>query len=155
MPIYALLKKQDAFAPEQVEALAKVFKDVLQALGLVHRTDPVTELVAKKVVELATGGISDPDRVRALTIQAFTQQQRQQQQQQLQRATAAGSATATKEADARRTRNGFVRATLTVRTRRHSPGPFRVQRCPQCLRPVPPCSGGFPLVNGNGPASFL
>jgi len=84
MPIYALLKKQDAFAPEQVEALARVFKDVLQALGLVHRTDPVTELVAKKVVEVATGGISDPDRLRALTIQAFTQQQ-QQQLQRLQR----------------------------------------------------------------------
>jgi hypothetical protein len=44
----------------------------------------VTELVAKKVVELATGGISDPDRLRALTIQAFTKQQ-QQQLQRLQR----------------------------------------------------------------------
>src|SRR5262249_32622840 len=90
MPIYALLKKQDAFAPEEVEALAKVFKDVLRTLGLVHRTDPVTEMIAKKLVELATAGISDPDRLKALTIQAFTQQQqqqlmRQQKQQQQQR----------------------------------------------------------------------
>jgi hypothetical protein len=37
--------------------------------------------VAKKVVELATTGIREPDRLKALTVQAFIQQQQQQQQQ--------------------------------------------------------------------------
>jgi hypothetical protein len=39
--------------------------------------DPMTEMVAKKVIELATAGIREPDRLKALTIQAFTQQQQQ------------------------------------------------------------------------------
>jgi len=60
--------------------LGKVFEDVLQSLGLVHRKDPMTEMVAKKLTELATSGIRDPARLKALTMQAFTQQQQQQQQ---------------------------------------------------------------------------
>ena len=59
---------------------AKVFEDVLQTLGLVDRKDPLTEMVAKKVVELATAGTREPDRLKALTVQAFIQQQQQQQQ---------------------------------------------------------------------------
>jgi len=57
--------------------LGNVFEDVLQTLGLVERKDPMTEMVAKKVIELATAGIREPDRLKALTIQAFTQQQQQ------------------------------------------------------------------------------
>jgi len=68
------------FAPEEVAMLGKVFEDLLQTLGLVDRQDPMTEMVAKKLVELATSGIRDPARLKALTIQAFTQQQQQQQQ---------------------------------------------------------------------------
>jgi hypothetical protein len=37
-------------------------------------------MVAKKVVELATTGIREPGRLKALTVQAFIQQQQQQQQ---------------------------------------------------------------------------
>jgi len=68
------------FAPEEVAMLGKVFEDLLQTLGLVDRQDSMTEMVAKKLVELATSGIRDPARLKALTIQAFTQQQQQQQQ---------------------------------------------------------------------------
>jgi hypothetical protein len=39
----------------------------------------VTAMVAKKLIELATAGMRDPERLKALTIQAFTQQQQQQQ----------------------------------------------------------------------------
>jgi len=58
--------------------LGNVFDDVLQTLGLVDRKDLVTEMVAKKLVELATSGMRDPVRLKALTIQAFTQEQQQQ-----------------------------------------------------------------------------
>jgi hypothetical protein len=58
--------------------LGKVFEDVLQTLGLVDRKDPLTEMVAKKLVELATAGMRDPRRLKALTVQTFTQQQQQQ-----------------------------------------------------------------------------
>ena len=58
--------------------LGKVFDDVLQTLGLVDRQDPATEMVAKKLIELAKTGMRDPVRLKALTVQAFTQQQQQQ-----------------------------------------------------------------------------
>jgi hypothetical protein len=79
VPIYALLKSNGSFAPEEVAMLGNVFEDVLKILGLVDRQDPMTEMVAKKLMELATAGMRDPARLKALTVQAFTQQQQQQQ----------------------------------------------------------------------------
>jgi hypothetical protein len=78
MPIYEIMRRQGVFAPEEVVMLGKVFEDVLRIKGLVDRKDPLTELVAKKLVELAVAGMRDPDRLKALTIQAFAQQQQQQ-----------------------------------------------------------------------------
>ena len=78
VPIYELLKRQGSFEPGEVTMLGKAFEEVLEKLGLVRRKDPMTELIAKKLVELATAGMRDPERLKALTIQAFTQQQQQQ-----------------------------------------------------------------------------
>ena len=78
MPIYELLKTQGSFEPEEVAMLGSVFEDVLQTLGLVDRQDLATEMVAKKVIELAKAGVRDPGRLKALTLQAFAQQQQQQ-----------------------------------------------------------------------------
>jgi hypothetical protein len=83
VPIYELLERRGSFGPDEVAGLGNVFTDVLRALGLVHRKDPVTEMVAKKMVELAMAGIREPDRLKALTLQAFTQQPLQQQQRKL------------------------------------------------------------------------
>jgi hypothetical protein len=80
VPIYALLKSNGSFGPEEVALLGNVFEDVLQTLGLVDREDPLTVLVAKGLVEYAKTGIRDPARLKALTVQALTQQQQQQQQ---------------------------------------------------------------------------
>jgi hypothetical protein len=79
VPIYELLKRQGSFEPEEIIVLGQVFDDVLETLGLVDRQDPVTEMVAKKLIELATAGIREPLRLKALTVQAFTQQQQQAQ----------------------------------------------------------------------------
>jgi len=67
MPIYELLKTQGTFEPEEVAMLGSVFEEVLQTLGLVDRQDLATEMVAKKLVELANAGLRDPDRLKALT----------------------------------------------------------------------------------------
>ena len=64
MPIYEILRRQGVFAPDEVAMLGKVFEDVLRTLGLVDRKDPMTEMVAKKLVDLATAGMRDPDRLR-------------------------------------------------------------------------------------------
>jgi len=60
--------------------LGNVFEDVLKVLGLVDRQDPLTAAVALRLIEIAKAGVREPERLKALTIQAFTQQQQQQQQ---------------------------------------------------------------------------
>jgi hypothetical protein len=80
MPIYEILRRQGVFAPDEVAMLGNVFEDVLQTLGLVDREDPLTVMVAKGLVEYAKTGIRDPERLKTLTVEAFTRQQQQQQQ---------------------------------------------------------------------------
>jgi hypothetical protein len=60
MPIHELLRRQDVFTPEEVTVLGNTFDDVLQTLGLIDRKDPMTETVAKKLVDLATAGCATP-----------------------------------------------------------------------------------------------
>jgi hypothetical protein len=71
MPIYELLKRQGSFEPEQVVMLCTVFEDVLQTIGLINRQDPMTEIIAKRLIEIATAGIREPDRLKRLVLQAF------------------------------------------------------------------------------------
>jgi len=73
MPIHELLRRQDVFTPEEVTVLGNAFEDVLQTLGLIDRKDPMTETVAKKLVDLATAGVRDPERLKYLTVQAFSE----------------------------------------------------------------------------------
>jgi hypothetical protein len=71
VPIYELLKRQGSFDPDEIAALGNVFEDVLRTLGLVDRQDPLTAAVAKQVIELATAGVRDPERLKHLAVQAF------------------------------------------------------------------------------------
>jgi hypothetical protein len=71
MPIYELLKRQESFEPAQVAMLYTIFEEVLQTIGLVDRQDPMTEMVAKKLIGIATAGVLDPDRLKHLVVQAF------------------------------------------------------------------------------------
>ena len=71
MPIYELLNRQGSFEPEQVAMLCTVFEDVLQTIGLVDRQDAMTEIIAKRLIEIATAGIREPDRLKHLVIQAL------------------------------------------------------------------------------------
>jgi hypothetical protein len=70
MPIYRLLERE-ALQPELVALMAGVFEDVLQTLGLVDREDPLTKMIARKVIELAQSGERDHARMKQLTLQAF------------------------------------------------------------------------------------
>jgi len=53
--IYRLLQNS-AFGPEEVSRMTAAYEDVLRALGLANRTDPITEIVAKKIIEIAQTG---------------------------------------------------------------------------------------------------
>jgi len=70
MPIKRLLERH-VFPPELVVILGEVFEDVLRTLDLNNREDPLTELIAKKVIELAQSGERNPIRLKALTVEAF------------------------------------------------------------------------------------
>src|SRR5215470_18564543 len=70
MPIYRLVERE-TFDPEVVTLLCEVFEDVLNTLGLVDRLDPLTELVAEKIIELAHSGQRDRKRLKQLTLEAF------------------------------------------------------------------------------------
>jgi hypothetical protein len=63
MPIQKLLQ-QHAFEPEEIKVLSSTFEEALLELGLVDRTDPATQLVAKRIIELAQRGERDPIRLR-------------------------------------------------------------------------------------------
>ena len=70
VPIYRLLENEP-FQPEHVALMGNVFDDILHTLGLVDREDPITKMIAKKVIELAQAGERDPDRLKRLTLEAF------------------------------------------------------------------------------------
>ena len=71
MPIRQLLDS-NAFNPEEVTMLCDVFEDTLRALQFVDRSDPVTSLIAKKIIELARRGERDPARLRQAAVRAFS-----------------------------------------------------------------------------------
>jgi hypothetical protein len=68
MAIYRLLQ-HSAFAPEDIAPLVAAYEDCLRALRLSNRSDPITEMLAKKIIELAQTGIRDSVRLRRLTLQ--------------------------------------------------------------------------------------
>ena len=54
------LLKTTAFGPEEIERLVLAYEESLRALGLKDRSDPITQLVAEKVVASGRLGIEDP-----------------------------------------------------------------------------------------------
>ena len=71
MPIHALLDKH-VFGPEDVKVLATAFEEALRALRLVDRNDPMTTIVAKKIIELAQSGERDPIRLREDVVKSLS-----------------------------------------------------------------------------------
>ena len=69
MPIIRLLRTT-AFDPEQVRELVKVYEGVLAELNLVDRTDPVTELIAKVIIDCAKRGEFDREKLRDCALAA-------------------------------------------------------------------------------------
>lgn len=62
MPIHRLLKNS-AFGPDDIKVLTDAFEAALRELNLVDRADPATELVAKRIIELAQRGERDHERL--------------------------------------------------------------------------------------------
>jgi len=53
-----------AFTPDEIAVLSGAFEAALVELGLMDRSDPAVELVAKRIIDVATRGERDPIRLR-------------------------------------------------------------------------------------------
>jgi hypothetical protein len=65
--IYRLLKEA-AFSPEDVRRMTAAYEAALQLLRLNDRNDPVTELVAAKIIQIFQLGETDPPRICARSL---------------------------------------------------------------------------------------
>jgi hypothetical protein len=53
---------------EDVEQIAAAYQRTLRALSLKDRNDPITEMIARKIIEIAGTGLRDPAEVSARAI---------------------------------------------------------------------------------------
>ena len=70
MPIHRFLQN-GVYDPASVRILTTAFENACKVLGLRDRTDPLTELLAKKIIEAAQTGERDPARVEQLALDAL------------------------------------------------------------------------------------
>ena len=70
MPITRLLQRA-SFGADEVDVLVRAFEDALRTLR-VDRNDPVSEALAKKIIELAQQGERDPVLLGKLAVQSVS-----------------------------------------------------------------------------------
>ena len=67
MAIYGLLR-EGAFDQAQIDLMTAAYEAALKVLQLKDRSDPITQMIAKKVIELAQRGEREPPDICALVI---------------------------------------------------------------------------------------
>jgi hypothetical protein len=67
MAIYRLLQNSPR-GPEQISRLSDAYQQTLKALSLKDRNDPLTEMIAKKIIEIGQTGVKEPAQISALAI---------------------------------------------------------------------------------------
>jgi hypothetical protein len=55
--------------PEEISRLTTAYEQALRGIGLVDRDDPLSEMVAKKVIKIARSGVRDPTDIAARAIE--------------------------------------------------------------------------------------
>ena len=67
MTIFRLIK-DSAFGPYQIKAMAEAYELTLKSLHLKAGTEPINELIAKKIIGIVQADEHDPKRICARTI---------------------------------------------------------------------------------------
>jgi hypothetical protein len=67
MAIYRLLQ-HSAFTPEDIVQIGAAYEDCLRILKLTNRSDPLTEIIARAIIEIAQTGVRDPVQIRELAL---------------------------------------------------------------------------------------
>ena len=65
--IYRLLQNSP-LGPEEITRLSTAYEQALRSLGVQERGDPLTELIAKKIIEIGQTGLQDPAKISAQAI---------------------------------------------------------------------------------------
>ncbi len=68
MAIYRILQNA-AFGPDDIDRMVAAYEETLKALGLKDRSDPITDLVARKIVEISQTGVRDARQLSKLAIE--------------------------------------------------------------------------------------
>jgi hypothetical protein len=56
---------------QEIDQMTAAYEDALRVLRLANRSDPLTDLVAQKIIEVAQTGQRDPMRMRELALEAL------------------------------------------------------------------------------------
>jgi hypothetical protein len=62
------LLQNAAFGPEDIERLSAAYEEALHLLQLSDRTDPITQIVAERIIEAAKTGVREPSQLCQLAI---------------------------------------------------------------------------------------
>ena len=73
MTIHTLLKSA-TFGPEEIKRLVTAYEETLRALRLKDRSDPITQLVAEKIIAVGRLGIEDPAEIAKVALKELGQQ---------------------------------------------------------------------------------
>jgi hypothetical protein len=70
MAIYRLIAN-GSFGPDEIDAMTAAYEGALIDLRLTDRDDPITELIAKSIVNVTATGERDPVRIKQRAINAL------------------------------------------------------------------------------------
>jgi hypothetical protein len=70
MTIHRMLEKT-AFGPEEIACLVAAYEQALRELSLNDRDDPLTQLIAKKIIKVGQTGVRDPAQISQLVIKGL------------------------------------------------------------------------------------
>jgi len=68
--IYRMLRTA-SFSPEVNERLAAAYEDALRALRIANRADPITVVIARRIIDAAKTGVRDSNELCALAIKGL------------------------------------------------------------------------------------
>jgi hypothetical protein len=65
--IYRLLKSR-TIEPNEISRISEAYEEALRVLCVKDRDDPLTEMIAKKIIKIAQTGVKEPAEISALAI---------------------------------------------------------------------------------------
>jgi hypothetical protein len=67
MTIHRMLQNVP-LGPERIAELVEAYQATLKKLNLVERDDPMTQMIAKKIIEIGQTGVRDPKDISKLAL---------------------------------------------------------------------------------------